>query len=566
MRTIAEAHQQQLGTLYWTERVVSNPIKWVILISSASLLYSWDWRGISATGQVTLLIYALQNLLFTLLFARAAFSAPLAKLLAFVSYACDFLFVGYLIFGLGGMASQVAFLMYIIVIFKSSLYYPVFKESLLVLPLAIALYLVLIGLQQGPDVFSAYDMRQRLFLLLGIPAVTIYTARLLERRQRDLFDLSTRLETKTVQLNLQTSELQTVIEGMHDGLLVTDSLLNVVTLNSVARAILRLSPSDQAPLPLEISRNGLALWEVVSDALNSPETTSKREVLLPLPNTGDAEPRCYQAVASYIPGENGGGAQVVVILRDITEQKQLEDAKSNFLSVVSHELRTPLSSIKGFLNIILSGRAGPLNETQTDFLSTVSGQAEYLHAMINDLVEFSRIQVGRTALMVGPVSLVEISRSIPARLMPLAHDKAIRVLNLVPEDLSLVEGDQLQLSQVVSNLLVNAIKFTPAGGTITLSAKEDERQVVFSVADTGEGIPLEEQEKIFEPFYQVSRGSSRLHGGMGLGLAICRRILDRHGGRLFMQSEEGTGSVFHFTVPKHLTARNRADRELVLPS
>ncbi len=553
---------QQLATLYWTEKSVSNPIKWAIFLSGAALLSYWYWDGLSLEGVVALLSYALQNLLFTLLFSRNGLSLASAKLSVLVSYVFDFVFVAYLIFGLGGTASQVAFLMYVILIFKAGLHYPVFHESLMVLPLAVAFYLFLLALHEGAQVFGDYTFRPRLFLLVGIPAVTLYTARLLEHRERDLWDLNRMLQKKTDELKRQTAELEAVIQGMRDGLLITDANLTVLNLNPVVRSILRLSPDAEAPFPLESNENGQALRDVVAEALSSEERTSKREICLPMPNDGEEERRTYQAVASYIAAENGNSDQVVVILRDVTEQMRLEDAKSNFLSIVSHELRTPLSSIKGFLNIILGGRAGSLTETQRDFLTTAKGQAEYLHAMINDVVEFSRIQVMRTTLDLELVSLHDITTAVCSRLMPLAADKTLTMENLVPASIPLVEGDQLRLEQVVANLVCNAIKFTPEGGTITLSAEEVGDEVICTVRDTGMGIPLDQQQKIFEPFYQVSKGAARLHGGMGLGLSICRHIMERHNGRLFVESVEGSGSAFHFALAKHTAFQEHPDLEM----
>ncbi|MHB8992741.1 MAG: histidine kinase dimerization/phospho-acceptor domain-containing protein, partial [Chloroflexota bacterium] len=263
----------------------------------------------------------------------------------------------------------------VILIFKAGLYYPYFHKSLLILPLAIAFYLGLLAVTEGMQVFSDYSVRPRLFILLGIPAVTIYTARLLELRERDLSELNARLRAKTVELKRQSSELEAVIEGMRDGLMVIDPALNVATMNPVARSILRLGEGARPPTSLTVSENGMALREVVIEALENEDHIGEAAVQLPLPNEGDTERRSYQAVASVVPGENGTAAQVVVILRDVTEQMRLEYAKSNFLSVVSHELRTPLSSIKGFLNIILSERTGTLNETQKDFLTTAKGQS-----------------------------------------------------------------------------------------------------------------------------------------------------------------------------------------------
>ena len=564
MNVTIDAHQHRLATLYWIERVISNPIKWALAASGTALLFYWNWDGIRWTEAVTLLAYGLQNVLFTVLFARVSFSLPVAKLLVIASYACDFLFVSFLIFGLGGTASQIGFLMYVTLIFKAGLYYPVFKESLLVLPVAIGLYVTLLGMREGVDVFGEFAMKPRLFILLAMPVITIYTAHLFEQRERQFFQLNSRLQDRTTALRRQAQEMRAVIEGMHDGLLVIDAHQRVVTLNPVSSSILGLDVDAHAPISLATVENGEQLQEIVDAALRESKATGMLESPVPYRGVSQEAARCFQVVASRIGGDNGNGDRVVMILRYITEQRQLESAKTNFLSIVSHELRTPLSSIKGFLKIILEGRPGPLNDVQTDFIATASGQAEVLNVLVNDLVEFTRMQIRQTDLDRSAVSLAEIAASLCTRLKPLVDDKGLSLRNAVPTNLPEIEGDRSRLEQVVSNLLANAIKFTPEGGRITMSAWVDEGELTFAVSDTGIGIPADQLPKVFEPFYQVSDGPARLHGGMGLGLAICRHIVERHGGRLEVDSTEGMGSTFRFALPAQGGPVQTVNMDLVL--
>ncbi|GEM_PF-2983878 len=563
MTNLMGIERQHLAFLCWTEKAVGNPIKWGIFVAGSALLSYWEWGGLPLSAGTGLMAYAVQNLFFTVMFARDEFSLERARLLILLSYTFDFLFVAWLGSSLVGTGSQVAFLVYVSLFFKAGLYYPAFRSSLLILPVAVVFYLAATASTEGTRFLLDYSFRPKLFLLMGLPAVVVYTARLLDYRERDLWDLNKRLQQNSGQLRRQTRELEAIINGMRDGLVVTDSTLNVVAVNHVARDILRWESELPPPNPLISSENGEALKEVVVDAMGSTDGSSRRDVKMVASNLGDSEPRTYQAVASCIPGENGFAGQVVVILRDVTEQVQLEEAKSNFLSVISHELRTPLSSIKGFLTIILAGKTGSLNDTQRDFLTTAKGQAESLHGMINDLVEYSRIQVQRTELELLPVSLFDISKAVCTRLMPLAVDKGVMLHNLVPQGLQPIEGDQFRLDQVVSNLVCNALKFTSAGGTITLSAKDGGEEVRFTVMDTGVGIAPSEQEKIFEPFYQVSRGMARTHGGMGLGLAICKSIIDRHNGRIWVESAEGRGACFHVALQKQPSLQGQEARELV---
>jgi two-component system phosphate regulon sensor histidine kinase PhoR len=411
------------------------------------------------------------------------------------------------------------------------------------------------GLQGGPEVFGRYAGRVRLFLLVGLPLITIYTARLLDRRQRNIVDLNRQLRSTSTELRRQTEELQAIISGMHDGLLVTDGGERVLAVNPVGRAILGINPPNGVHPDVVQSDNFRAIQKVVDEALASPSSTAPRNVTPPHPRSGEEEPRTYQALASRIPTGPLNEPRVVVILRDTTEQTRLELAKSNFLAVVSHELRTPLNSIKGFLSMVLAGRAGELTDRQREFLTIVSGQAEYLLVAFNDLVEYSRIQIRRDGMDCEPVLLRNVAECISVRLLPLAASKHIRISNTVPEHLPPVRGDVLRLEQVVSNLVTNAVKFSPEGSTVTLWARTQDSDVRFSITDEGIGIAAEQQERIFDAFYQVSAGPARLHDGMGLGLAICRHIVEGSGGRLFVESEEGKGSSFTFVLPRYVADR-----------
>ena len=228
--------------------------------------------------------------------------------------------------------------------------------------------------------------------------------------------------------------------------------------------------------------------------------------------------------------------------------------KSNFLSVVSHELRTPLHSIKGFVEIILMGKTGPVTEIQEDFLKTVRMQTTALQRMIDDLLEFSRMEAGRIKLNLEEVSLSAIAYGVATKLAPLAEEGGLTLYMDFPEDLPDIDGDRVRLEQVLTNLVENAIKFTPQGGEITVGARRDGDIVRLTVHDTGIGIPPEEQEKIFDRFYQVDRGENRAYRGTGLGLPISRHIVERHGGAIWVESDgiAGHGTSFHVELPLEL--------------
>lgn len=263
--------------------------------------------------------------------------------------------------------------------------------------------------------------------------------------------------------------------------------------------------------------------------------------------------RIYQALAT--PLTVGAHLQgIATVLRDVTSQKELERMKSNFLSVVSHELKTPLHSIKGFVDIILMNKTGPVTDIQRDFLETVKQQTDHLQRMIDDLLEFSRLESGQITLRLQPVDIPVVAEAVVDKLAPLADASAVTVINQVPEDLPTISADPWRLEQVVTNLIDNAIKFTPADGQVIITAREAEDYLEMAVQDSGIGIAPGETERIFDRFYQVDGGANRMYKGAGLGLTICRHIVEHHGGRIWAESNPRAGATFHFTVSKNLQA------------
>ena len=344
-------------------------------------------------------------------------------------------------------------------------------------------------------------------------------------------------------------ELETILSGIGDGVLVVDGDLRVVLMNPVATRIFNLPtpPPDGAPLPERIRQE--PIYELLDEIRRSPDGSRMQEI--ELAPRGSDQLRTYQALAT--PLVVGNALQgIATVLRDITTQKELERMKSNFLSVVSHELRTPLHAIKGFVNIILMGKTGPITEVQRDFLETVQEQTNNLQRLIDDLLEFSRLESGRVTLRLQPVDIPVVIEAVVDKLALSAQSAGVTLINHTSEDLPTLMADPWRLEQVVTNLVDNAIKFTPAGGSVTVTAVDIGDFIQVSVSDTGIGIPHEQQERIFDRFYQVDSGANRQYKGTGLGLTICRHIVEHHRGRIWVESEPGQGATFHFTVYKHL--------------
>ncbi len=239
-------------------------------------------------------------------------------------------------------------------------------------------------------------------------------------------------------------------------------------------------------------------------------------------------------------------------LRTANEQlKQMDQLKSQFLAHVSHELRTPLTSITGFTDNMLEGLAGSLSAKQEQYLARIKANGNRLTRMITDLLDRSRIEAGKLELSLGPVVLTTLVSEVIEQLQPLARVKRQRLdLECLEADL-VVWADADRLSQILTNLIDNAIKYTTDGGSVMLRIALEERMARVSVTDTGQGIPRDALPKLFDPFFRSRHHERSQIKGLGLGLSIAKDLVELHGGSISVQSEVGRGSVFHFTLPVH---------------
>ncbi len=230
--------------------------------------------------------------------------------------------------------------------------------------------------------------------------------------------------------------------------------------------------------------------------------------------------------------------------------KELDRLKSDFVSNVSHELRTPLTAIKGSVDLLLREIAGPLNEKQAHYLARLRSNTQHLTGLINDLLDLSKIEAGKTDFRVTRVSLGGLVHEVVETLRPIAGEKLIALEATTPEPSILVWADRDKVTQVLMNLIGNAIKFTPAQGRVTVSAARNGKEwIQVCVNDTGPGVPAEESQKIFDKFYQVAQAGRPKPQGTGLGLTISKALVELHGGRIWVESELNHGSTFSFTVP-----------------
>ncbi len=231
------------------------------------------------------------------------------------------------------------------------------------------------------------------------------------------------------------------------------------------------------------------------------------------------------------------------------ELREADRLKDELVQNISHELRTPLTFVKGYVELLLAGDAGPLTEEQKEQLQIVAEKTNVVTRLVSDIIFLQ--QMDRAPAKKVPVSLVKLARRALRGCAATAESAGLILVDNIPDDLPLVAGDEGWLLQVFDNLLGNAIKFSPDGGRITVTVEDVGPMERVSVADQGIGIPKDQQERIFERFYQVDGSAKRRFGGVGLGLAIVKRIVETHGGKVWVESEEGKGSTFYFTIPKY---------------
>ncbi len=237
------------------------------------------------------------------------------------------------------------------------------------------------------------------------------------------------------------------------------------------------------------------------------------------------------------------------VLRDVTRERAVDRLKTEFVSLVSHELRTPLTSIKGYIDLLAAGEAGSLNADQLEFLDIVKSNADRLVGLINDLLDISRIEAGKMDLRQGPVALVPILRGVAAAQRLQIEAKRQTLTLDLPNVLPVAPGDADRLTQVFTNLLSNASKYTPTEGAIRVSASVDAGYVHVNVTDSGIGMSPEELDQLFTRFFRASNRLVQDAGGSGLGLAISRSLVELHGGEIRVRSASGSGSTFSVLLP-----------------
>jgi signal transduction histidine kinase len=245
----------------------------------------------------------------------------------------------------------------------------------------------------------------------------------------------------------------------------------------------------------------------------------------------------------------GGGMVTYIMIRTMGQLAELDRLKHEFLNAASHELRSPLTSVLGYAEFLQDELGGPLTPAQADYVDQIRKSGLRLRRIVDEMLDLARVQAGAFELAPAPVELGGIVREEVLALVPQARERELVLEVVVPERPFPAVVDGARVGQVVQNLVINAIKFTPPGGRVEVSLVAEATGYRVEVADSGIGVAPEHQERLFEKFFQVDTGTRRAHGGAGLGLAIAKALVDAHGGRIGVKSSPGRGSTFWFALP-----------------
>jgi PAS domain S-box-containing protein len=366
------------------------------------------------------------------------------------------------------------------------------------------------------------------------------------------------LRTERVRLTLETRRLRALLDSARFGIIMIDRRGHVLIANDAYSRVTGIPKERVLGQHIEDVRTNFAgrtQGELPPPPGLEP-TENVIELLLP-------ERRTLRRTTAPVRAEDGTLLGSIIVMEDITREREVDRMKSEFISTVSHELRTPLTSIKGSLALLLDGTAGEMDEETAELIGVAKSNADRLVRLINDILDISKIEAGRMELHLNACAPADLITVALQGNTGFAQKCQVALAAELEDGLPRVRADADRVVQVLTNLISNACKFSPAGATVTLRALRAEGKVRFEIADRGRGVPPEFRDRMFGKFQQVDSSAAREKEGTGLGLAICKALVREHGGDIDFDSEVGRGTTFHFTIPA-VTADLGSGRAFVL--
>lgn len=354
-------------------------------------------------------------------------------------------------------------------------------------------------------------------------------------------------QMNVAELIAEKKKSEAVIASMADPVILTDEENHLLAMNQAAVKALDISENDWAGKSVRELFQDERLTKLLTADAPAHDESAHHEELLAL---AQAEHTLYfRPRQTKITDEQGQVHGVVTLLQDVTRFKKLDQMKSDFMATVSHEFRTPLTSLNMTIDILLQGLLGGVSAQQGELLATAKADCERLTKLVKELLNLSRLESGRYQMKKEPVNMQELVDDALKHLRVPFRLKEIAFETTIDATLPNFPADREQLSWVITNLVSNALRYTPAGGKVTITAGRENGLIQVSVADSGRGIPPEKMESIFDKFVQVRQATESTPGSVGLGLAIAKEVVEAHGGRIWVTSEMGKGSTFVFTIP-----------------
>lgn len=374
--------------------------------------------------------------------------------------------------------------------------------------------------------------------------IHINTGDELELLAHTLNNLSASLEDKIAQIVAETQKLELILHNMDNAVILLDRYGRITTTNKVANELFSLSPSMLGKHNIHVI--GSSFFDhAVHEAI-----AQKKHQIIDLKTNFDGQKRVFQVFLAPVTSNTNDIVHLLAVFHDITALQELNDRQAEFIANASHELSTPLTSIKGFAETLLDG-AIKEPELNTKFVNIILTEAERMHRLVKDLLQLAKLdsEEYRRQVNLEPVELMPLMSKVSHELSSMAQRKKITIHVEPHLDTIAALAHPDWLKQVLVNLVDNGIKYTPEGGNVTLSCRQEGNSAVITVKDTGIGIPSKDLPLIFDRFYRVDRARSRSAGGTGLGLSIVKFIVDMLGGQISVSSQVDSGTIFTITLP-----------------